>query len=164
MILWIPKEPCRFHHHQSYLTHIMILFTLYKKGKVIPLQDLCGPAQRVGRGIALLFHDCGTRSAEWSAACPSHTLPQEKTRYPFYRRMGGPQGRSGQVENLVPTEIRSQNVQPIVSHYTNWFTLYGTVKFHLQYESVKCFWFNQESSNHLGFWIPMKYIMCFSIK
>jgi len=30
-----------------------------KKGKVIPLQP--GVAQRVGRGIALLFHDRGTR-------------------------------------------------------------------------------------------------------
>jgi hypothetical protein len=29
-------------------------------GKVIPLQARCG--QRVGRGIALLFHDLGTRS------------------------------------------------------------------------------------------------------
>jgi len=28
------------------------------KGKVIPLQARSGP---VGRGIALLFHDCGTR-------------------------------------------------------------------------------------------------------
>jgi len=44
---------------------------------------------------------------EWSAACPSRTLPPGKTRYPFYRRLGGPQGRSGQAENLVPTEIRS---------------------------------------------------------
>jgi hypothetical protein len=31
------------------------------KCKVIPLQARC--AQRVGRGIALLFHDCGTRRA-----------------------------------------------------------------------------------------------------
>ena len=29
------------------------------KGKVFPLQ--AGDAQRVGRVIALLFHDCGTR-------------------------------------------------------------------------------------------------------
>ena len=29
------------------------------KGKVIPLQD--GVVQRVGRGIAVYFHDCGTR-------------------------------------------------------------------------------------------------------
>ena len=39
---------------------------------------------------------------EWSAACPGRTLPPEKTRYPFYRRLGGPQERSGCAENLVP--------------------------------------------------------------
>ena len=29
---------------------------------------------------------------EWSAACLGHTLPPGKTRYPFYRRLGGPTG------------------------------------------------------------------------
>ena len=48
---------------------------------------------------------------EWSAARPGRTLTPGKTRYPFYRRLGGPQGRSGWAENLVPTEIRSQTVQ-----------------------------------------------------
>jgi len=47
---------------------------------------------------------------EWSAARPGRTLPPGKTRYPFYRRLGGPQGRSGLAENLVPTGIRSRNV------------------------------------------------------
>ena len=50
---------------------------------------------------------------EWSAARPGHTLPPGKTRYPFYRRLGRPQGRSGRAENLVPTGIRSQTVQPV---------------------------------------------------
>ena len=45
------------------------------------------------------------------------TLPPGKTRYSFYRRLDGPQGRSGQVENLVPTGIRSRTVQPVVSRY-----------------------------------------------
>jgi len=49
---------------------------------------------------------------EWSAARPSCTLPPEKTRYPLYRRLGGPQGWSGQAENLIPTGIRSQTAQP----------------------------------------------------
>jgi len=40
---------------------------------------------------------------EWSAAHPGHTLPPGKTQYPFYRRLGGPQGQSGRAENLVPT-------------------------------------------------------------
>jgi hypothetical protein len=56
---------------------------------------------------------------EWSAARLGRTLPPGKTRYPFYRRPGGPQGRSGRAENLVPTGIRSRTVQPVVSHYTD---------------------------------------------
>ena len=52
---------------------------------------------------------------KWSAARPGRTLPPGKTRYPFYRRLGGPQGGSGWAENLVPTGIRSQTVQPIVT-------------------------------------------------
>ena len=45
---------------------------------------------------------------EWSAARPGRTLPPGKKRYPFYRRLGGLQGRSGRAENLVLTGIRSQ--------------------------------------------------------
>ena len=59
---------------------------------------------------------------EWSAARPGHTLPPEKTRYPFYRRLDVPQGRSGRAENLVPTGIRSRTVQPVVSRYADWAT------------------------------------------
>ena len=54
-----------------------------------------GVAQRVGRGIALPFHDRGTRR-----------------RWVVSWRLGGPQGRSARSENLVPTGIRSRTVQP----------------------------------------------------
>ena len=47
---------------------------------------------------------------EWSAARPGRILPPGKTRYPFYRRLGGPQGWCGRAENLVPTGIRSRTV------------------------------------------------------
>jgi hypothetical protein len=56
-------------------------------------------AQRMGRGIALHFHDRGTRRG-WVV---SSTPRPHFTRYPIYRRLGGPQGRSGRAENLVPT-------------------------------------------------------------
>jgi len=59
-------------------------------------------AQKVGRGIALLFHDHGARRGEWSAARPGRTLPPGKTRYPLYRRLCEPHGRSGRAENLAP--------------------------------------------------------------
>jgi len=52
---------------------------------------------------------------EWLAARPGCTLPPEKTRYQFYRTLGGPQGQSGRAENLVPTGIQSRTVQPIVA-------------------------------------------------
>ena len=55
---------------------------------------------------------------EWSAARPGRTLPTGKTRYPFYRRLGGPQGRSGRAENLVPTGIRSRIIHPVVTVLT----------------------------------------------
>jgi len=55
---------------------------------------------------------------EWSAARPGRTLPPGKTRYPFYKGLGGPQGWSGRAEILVPTGIRYRIVRPVVSRYT----------------------------------------------
>jgi len=52
----------------------------------------------------------------------SLSSPPGKTRYPLYRRLGGPQGWSGRAENLVPTGIWSRTVQPIVSLYSDWAT------------------------------------------
>jgi len=51
---------------------------------------------------------------EWSAARPGRALPPGKTRYPLYRRLGGPQGRSGRAENHFPTGIRSRTKQIII--------------------------------------------------
>ena len=45
--------------------------------------------------------------SKWSAARSGRSLPPGKTRYSLYRRLGGPQGRSGEAENLAPTGIRS---------------------------------------------------------
>ena len=47
---------------------------------------------------------------EGSASRPDCSLPSGKTRYPLYRRLGGPQGRSGQVRKISlphPTGIRA---------------------------------------------------------
>ena len=66
--------------------------------------------QRMGRGIALLFHDNGIEVGEWSAARPGRTLPPGKTRYPLYRRLGGPQGQSGRAENIAPSGFDSPDL------------------------------------------------------
>ena len=73
---------------------------------------------RGSRGIALLFHDHSTRRGEGTASRPGRSLPPGKTRYPLYRRLGGPQGRSGQVRKISPLPgFDPQTVQPVASHY-----------------------------------------------
>jgi hypothetical protein len=48
-------------------------------------------------------------------------LPPGMTRYPLYRKMGGPQGRSGQVLKLSPPAgFDPRTVQPVASRYTDW--------------------------------------------
>jgi len=75
------------------------------------------------RGIALLCLGPRHSRLGWRVRpTPRPPLPPGKIRYPLYRRLGGPQGRSGQAENVIPTEIRSRTFQPIVRSYTDWAT------------------------------------------
>ena len=49
------------------------------------------------------------------------TLPLGKTRYPLYRRVGGPQGWSGQVRKISPPPgFDSQTFQPVASRCTDY--------------------------------------------
>jgi hypothetical protein len=76
------------------------------------------------RGIALLFHDQRHyKGGERSASRPGCSLPSVKTRYPLYRRLGGYQGWSGQVQKiLLPPAFYHWTIQPIASRYTNYAT------------------------------------------
>ena len=48
-------------------------------------------------------------------------LPPGKTRYPLYRRLGGPQGRSGRVQNaMFPLGFDPRTFQSVASRYTDW--------------------------------------------
>ena len=50
-------------------------------------------------------------------------LPQGTTRYTLYRRLSGPQGRSGRVRKISSPPHRDSipgTVQPLTSHYTDW--------------------------------------------
>jgi len=95
--------------------------------KCTPVQalSLCTgrKAHKGSRGVALIFLDHGTRTGEWSASRPGRSLPPGKTRYPLYRRLGGPQGRSGQVRKISPPPgFDPRTVQPVASRYTDWAT------------------------------------------
>jgi len=58
-------------------------------------------AQTGSRGIALLFFNLGARGVGGQRHTPA-ALPPGKTQYPLYRRLGGPQGRSGRVRQTSP--------------------------------------------------------------
>ena len=48
-------------------------------------------------------------------------LPPGETRYPLYRRLGGPQCRYGQVRKISPPpEFDPRTVQPVASRYTDY--------------------------------------------
>jgi hypothetical protein len=44
-----------------------------------------------------------------------------KNLVPLYKRLGGPQGRSGRARKISSqTRFDPRTVQPVASHYTNW--------------------------------------------
>ena len=80
-------------------------------------------AHKGSRGIALLFHDHGARRAWGVSVTPRPLYPRDKTRYPLYRRLGGPQGRSGQVRKISPPPgFDPRTVQPVASRYNDYAT------------------------------------------
>jgi hypothetical protein len=60
---------------------------------------------------------------EESASSPGRCLPPGKTRYPLYRRLGGTQGRFGQVRKISPPPgFDPPTLQPVGSGYTDYAT------------------------------------------
>jgi len=50
-------------------------------------------------------------------------LPPRKTRYPLYRKLGRPQGRSERVQKISPPpEFDPRTVLPVPSRYNDWAT------------------------------------------
>jgi len=81
-----------------------------------------GVAQRVGRDIALLFHDRGTRRGWVVSSTPRPHFTTGKDPVPIVQEAVWAPGPAGMEENLVRTGIRSRTVQPVVSRYTEWAT------------------------------------------
>jgi hypothetical protein len=59
-------------------------------------------AQKGSRVIALLRLTSLQDGGGWSTPRPGRFTPGKKTSYPLYRRLGGPQGRSGRVLKISP--------------------------------------------------------------
>ena len=60
---------------------------------------------------------------EGSESRLGRSLPPGKTHYTLYKRLGGPQGRSGQVRNILPPPgFDSRTVHSVASRYTDYTT------------------------------------------
>jgi len=77
----------------------------------------------VGRGIALLFHDRGTRRGWVVSSTPQPHLTPRKDPVPLFPggRVGPRAGLEGRKISS-PTGIRSWTVKLLVSRYTDWAT------------------------------------------
>ena len=100
-----------------------------KVGKVHPVYRHWGSVQAVRPtgGVELWLYPFMTTALEGdegSASRPGRSLPPGKTRYPLYRRLGGPQDRSGQVRKIsfAPPDWDPRTFQPVASHYTDYAT------------------------------------------
>ena len=57
----------------------------------------------------------------WLTPRPGRFTPRKETRYPLYRRLGGPQGRSWRVRKISPPPgFDPRSVQAVANRYTDW--------------------------------------------
>ena len=132
---------------QGFSKHYKTLGLLHKftKGKtrvkctLVQALMLCTgrTAHRGSRGIALPFHDHGTRRGWRVSVTPPPLFTPGKD--PLYRRLGGPQGRSGQVWKIsAHTGIRSRD-RPARSQLLYRLSYPGAAKFTKKNRKGKCF-------------------------
>ena len=88
------------------------------KGKFHPRTGHEGPEGewRYSSTLSLTSEIDGVRGQRHTSAA----LPPRKTWYPFYRRLGGPQGRSGQMRKISPPhrEVLSYKRNNLYYHYS----------------------------------------------
>jgi hypothetical protein len=75
-------------------------------------------AHRLFRRITQPLHDHCTRSWRGFSFIPRPLFTPGKTRYPFYRRLGGSQDRCG--KSRPPPGFDPRTVQPVASCYTDY--------------------------------------------
>ena len=97
------------------------------KGKIPPLTGHEDPEGKQ-RYSSILSLPSALDAGGWSMPRPGRFTPGKETWYPLYRRLGGPQGRSGRVQKISPPPgFDPRTVQPVESRYTNYTILAHTI-------------------------------------
>ena len=92
-----------------------------EKGKVHPITGLEGPKEEKSYSYTLSLTSAQDGGG-WSAPRPDRFIPGKENRYPLYRRLGGPQDRSGRLQKVSPppTGFDPRTVMLVASRYTNY--------------------------------------------
>jgi hypothetical protein len=99
--------------------YVYIYICIKVKGKIHPRTGHENPEGN--RCTALLFLQTRRQMGVGGQRHAPADLPPGETWYPLYRRMGGPQGRSGRARKISPTPgFDSRTVHPVASCYTDW--------------------------------------------
>ena len=147
--------------HVSPASNQSNLLQCKKVGKVHPCTGTEALYIVGGGGEAKLYSSLTTalEGGEGSASRPGRSLPLEKTRYPLYRRLGGPQGRSGQVRKIsLPSGFDPRTIQPVASRYTD----YATRPTSYSAQQIKC-WRERECSLFLMFICTAPSLLLYSL-
>ena len=80
-------------------------------------------SRRPREGVEAYFYssfNLGVIWGGWSPPSSGRFTPRKETRYPLYRRLDGPQGRSGRVRKMSPPPgFDPRTVQSVASRYTD---------------------------------------------
>jgi len=90
----------------------------------IKVKSTVEQATKTQRGVEVYLYFYFNLGARWwwvVNSTPRPLYPRERPLYPLYRRLGGPQSRSGQVRKISPPSgFDPRTVQPKASRYTDW--------------------------------------------
>ena len=77
-------------------------------------------AERGSKSILISSLTSALDGGGWSASHPDCFTPGKGTFYPLYRRLGGPHGRSVQVQTITPPPgFDPRPVERVASHYND---------------------------------------------
>jgi hypothetical protein len=102
---------------------LLACFSLWVVNKVKLAVEPAMKAQTGSTSIAILFPSPRFQMGWVVNATTQAALPSRMTRYPLYRRLGGPQGRSGRVREISSppwSDPRTVQPRPTLSSTLNW--------------------------------------------
>jgi hypothetical protein len=114
--------------------HLTLVNVFNDKVKFLPERGHEG-TEREQRYSSTLYLTSALDGSGWSTPHPGRFTPSKEIRYPFYRRLGGPHGRSGRVRKTFSSlGFDAMNVHPVTSLYSSYGITVHVFKGHCKFK------------------------------